>query len=221
LNRILAPLHLSGIPLDHFAFVALTWDREPFFSAQPELMPRFLDESGTDLFQSLSAQCGWLGYQNLSKVAGLIDVISPPLRLMVETIVPTTLDLMAANWPRLVSQPINQMSEPIPETVKQLESLAVEFFGREAVQFHTGSISIKSPSRVEAKIVPQEHDKNRSILLGVRPEWPLEEWAGLDSCGYKVMDQPFAFVRLPAGADNTLEIAAVILKQLKEMLAQS
>lgn len=85
-------------------------------------------------------------------------------------------------------------------------------------QSHTGSISVKPLSRVEAKIVPHESSGGASVLLGVRPEWRLREWSGLDVIGYKIMDQPFSFVRLPSDEESALELAEVVLKQLKEVL---
>ncbi len=220
LQKILAPLGLGGLPLDHFCFVALTWDRDPFYRSLPESLPRFYDESGVDIFQSLSEQIGWLGYQHLGAVSGLVEAITPALGLMVDRLMPTELDVMAAKWPRLVSQSVSHMSRDLQELMRDLEQLSIRVFGRDAIQFHTGSISIKSPSRVEAKIVPQEHESNGFVLLGIRPvpEWPIEVWSGLEPHGYRVMDQPFKFVQLPPGRADALMIAESVMKQLSEVL---
>jgi len=145
---------LAGFSLDHFVFVALTWDREPFFTLEPEYLPILLDQNGGDLFRSLSGQVGWLGYQHLRGVTGLIDSILPAVLTMVGSLEPLELDVTTATWPRLVSQPVGQMKPELQGLMQTLEQLGVSVFERDDVIFHTGSISIKSPSRVEAKIVP-------------------------------------------------------------------
>jgi len=96
--------------------------------------------------------------------------------------------------------------------------LSVRLFGRDEVKTYAGSISIKSPSRVEAKIVPQERAQQTFLLLGVRPEWPIQDWSGLESRGQKVMDQPFRFVQLPEVASEALGVAELILTQLRDVI---
>jgi hypothetical protein len=65
----------------------------------------------------------------------------------------------------------------------EFEKIAVGIWSREAVQAYPGSISIKSPARVEAKIVPLKHGDKSFVLLGIRPEWPLDKWSGLEPQG--------------------------------------
>jgi hypothetical protein len=217
LKGILTPLGLAGLPLDHCCFVALTWDREDYLKSAPEFLPRFLDESGSDVFGSIPGQVGWLGYQNLSGVPGLIDAIKPALDLMVGSIEPTEIDVEATAWPRLTTINVEKMSQEIQQLMKDLDQLSADFFGREAVQFYTGSISIKSPNRVEAKIVPQNDGEEQSILLGIRPEWPIDDWSGMESTGYRIMDQPFRFVRLPDRGKDALKMAESVLRRLLEV----
>src|SRR5207249_108671 len=105
--------------------------------------------------------------------------------------------LAAANWPPLATRPVDRMSPSLQQLVRALEQLSVGIFGRQAVRFGTGSISICPAQRVEAKIVPQERGGQSFVLLGVRPEWPLQEWSGLGTNEHRVGAQPFRLVRLP------------------------
>lgn len=212
---IMKPLGLDGLPLDHCCFVALTWDREPFFKVASDLLPRFLDEDGVDRFGEMSAQVGWLGYQKLSEIPGLAEAVTPALNLMVGSVEPTDVDLTTATWTELRTQRIGQMSEGIQQLVRQLEGVAVESFGRESVLFYTGSISVKF-ARIEAKIAPQRGGGEEFILLGVRPEWPLGAWSGIDVVGFKIMGQPFATVRLPPAPADALRIAQSVFSGLRE-----
>jgi hypothetical protein len=221
LQQVLAPLQLAGLPLDHFGFLALTWDRDPFYQMPAEFLPRFLDEHGVDIFQSIGGQVGWVAYHHFEAVPGLIEVVKPVLQVMVGSVAPTELDVETASWPRLISQPVRQMGEGIQELMHGLEQLSVRLFGSDEVRIYTGSISIKSPSRVEAKIVPQERSLQRFVLLGVRPEWPIQEWSGLESNGQKIMDQPFRFVQLPEEASKALDVAESVLTQLRDVLRQT
>jgi len=218
LRQVLAPLHLAGLPLDHFGFLALTWDRDPFYQLEVEFLPRFLDEGGVDVFQTFSGQVGWVAYHHFEGVPGLSEVVKPVLQVMVGSMVPTELDVATATWPRLISQPVRLMNHGIQQLMHEMEQLSVRLFGRDEVKTYAGSISIKSPSRVEAKIVPQERAQQTFLLLGVRPEWPIQDWSGLESRGQKVMDQPFRFVQLPEVASEALGVAELSLTQLRDVI---
>lgn len=221
LQQVLAPLQLAGLPLNHFAFLALTWDRDPFYQMPTEFLPRFLDERGDDIFHSISGQVGWVAYHHFQAVPGLIEVVKPVLQVMVGSVMPTKSDVETASWPRLVSQPVRNMSQDTQDLMRRLEQLSVRMFGRDEVKTYAGSISIKTPSRVEAKIVPQAHALQRFVLLGVRPEWPIADWSGLESRGQKVMDQPFRFVQLPVETSKALDVAESVLTQLRDVLRQT
>jgi hypothetical protein len=102
----------------------------------------------------------------------------------------------------------------------ELEKIAVGIWTRDTVQSYPGSISIKSSARVEAKIVPQKLGEKSLVLLGVRPEWPVDNWSGLEPRGYKIMDQGFQFVQLSAEPADAVAIAQAVLIQLRDVLAQ-
>lgn len=220
LKEVLAPLGLAKLPLDHFCFVALTWDREDFFKSAPEYLPKFFDESGADVFGSMPGQVGWMGYQNLEAIPGLVDAFKPALDLMVGSLEPTEIDVESATWPRLTTKSVKKMNPEIQKAMKDLDRLSRDIFGREMVQFYPGSISIKSPSRVEAKIVPRQDLEEQSILLGIRPEWPIDSWSGMKSTGYRIMDQPFRFVKLPVQEKSALEMAESVLQRLLDVLVE-
>ena len=99
-------------------------------------------------------------------------------------------------------------------------SISVRLFGRDEVKAYAGSISIKSPSRVEAKIVPQERASQSFVLLGTHPEWPIQDWSGLESRGQKVMDQPFRFIQLPGLTSEALGVAESILAELRDVIGE-
>lgn len=216
LSEILESHRLVGLPLDHCAFVALTWDRQPFFQAAPDLLPRFLDDHGVDRFGEMAAQVGWLGYRSLSGVPGLLEAVTPTLQLMVGGVEPLNVESDAAAWRELSTQAMSGTSAGLQELTHELENLAVEIFGREAVLHYPGSISIRM-ARVESKIVPQRREAGEYVLLGVRPEWPLKEWSGLDIHNHKVNGQPFAFVRLPDSPGEAVRIAKAVLSSLAEV----
>lgn len=220
--RKLSELKLAGLPLDHFGFVALTWDRAPFFHVASEYLPRFFDESGLDVFPSLAGQVGWLGYEQLKGIPGLLEHVRPALRLTLgtERLNPQEVDPATATWPTLIPRPVGEMRPDLQQLMHDLEHLGVGIFGRDAVLFHTGSVSIKPASRVEVKIVPQEHGQDGFVMLGLRPEWPLQDWSGLEPRGYKVQDQPFRFVRLPAASAECLALVESVLKQLRDVLIE-
>ena len=217
---VLRPLGLAGISLDRFSFVAMTWDREPFFSAG-DLLPRFLDKDGNDIFDTIKPQVGWIGYQELARVSGLIEAIRPALALMVGSIEPTEMDVTTAKWPSLATQAINKMPANLQHMVAQLEQNAKNICGNEWIIRYTGSISVRSASRVEAKIIPLHREGKSSVLLGVRPEWPLQDWSGLKPSGYKVIKQPFHFVQLPNDHAEAMRIADCVLMNLRDALAET
>lgn len=168
----------------------------------------------------MPGQVGWLGYQNLAGVPGLVDAVKPALDLMVCSIEPTEIDVEAAIWPHLTTKNVEKMNPEMQKRMKDLEQLSADIFGREAVRFYPGSISIKSPSRVEAKIVPRQDIDEQSILLGIRPEWPIDDWSNMKSAGYRVMDQPFRFVKLPVQEQEALRTAESVLQRLFDVIVE-
>ena len=80
--------------------------------------------------------------------------------------------------------------------------------------------AIRTPSCVEAKIVPQERGASSFILIGVRPEWPLNDWSGLETRGHKVMDQGFRFIQLPGDEVEAARIGESVMTNLHEALSE-
>lgn len=210
---------LLGLPLDHFSFVALTWDTIPFFGQDGNPLPRFLDGDGNDLFGQMTNQVGWLNYQHLAQPDGLNCPIDAPLALMGLQIAPPQPVAEGQQLHILASEAIARMDAELQQIVQQLQDVAVRKFGQGAVNLLAGSISVRSPVRVEAKIVPKTGPDGAHIYLGIRPEWPLDEWSGhLQVDHRRFALQHFQFIRVPVG--QAIGMAEQVLEQLHEVLNQ-
>lgn len=224
LERILAKVGLQGVPADRCQFVALTWDREPFFAQQAvgrDLYPLFLTGDGQDAWSHVKARVGWLGY-------GLIvDHLAPgpafrdALATMVASAVPAPADMAAAGrMPPLTSYKLERFGAGTWGLIEQLVASARERFGQEGVQLMTGSVSVFWGSKVILKLLPQEPGGDEHVLLGVSAvlqsgNWrDAPAWAGT----FEIGSQPFSVLRLPAAAEDAVRLAQGILDQVKERL---
>ena len=231
LKRLLMPpgaLTATGIPPDRFHFVALTWDREPFFTASPDILPRFRDESGGDAWDQLKSRIGWIGYQKLAAVAGMEDAIETPLQLMLGGLLqPATPSIVSNDMPKFKSLQINRvriadLPQGMQALTRSIRDSAIKHFGQERVTGTDaeGSLSVrlsKNPAdqaRVWVKVVPHPNNPNRHswlpVYLGLKPPLPLEQWSGLKTLGVRlfgVNPQEFEFVILPPDSHQALATA--------------
>lgn len=220
IEQILFPHNLLGLPIDRFAFVALTWDDETFFHQDDDRLPKFFDEPNHDCYEAMASQIGWIGYRCLDDIDGLQAAIEPALTLMVGALAPRQLPDGGDDWQPLAAQPIANMPPRLQQLTQQLGAICVNAFGAGCVRISNGSISVSPIGRVEAKIVPRQEAGQELIYAGVRPEWPLGNWTGLATLERRFGGQSFVFVRLGANQEATTAVEGVI-ESLSEALMQN
>lgn len=218
IEQVLTSHNLVGLQFDHFAFVALTWDHSPFFNLNGNVLPRFFSEPDHDCYGEMRSRVGWIGYHRLDTVEGLRAAFEPALTLMVGALAPQQIPNEGPQT--LTSQPIVNLPGPLQQLTQVLFTMCTDRFGIRCVKLLNGSVSVEPISRVEAKIVPRTEDGQSFVYVGVRPEWPLNDWAGQDVMQRQFNRQLFQFVRLQAN-----EMAATafegIIENLREALMQN
>jgi hypothetical protein len=165
---------LIGLPEERWCYVTLTWDaaEKAFFRddrvKQLDGLPLFLSEAGDDLFTSMAARVGWVGYQRLEQALGLrqdpeyIDAF----RTMEGKNQPNDADYVVA------AGALNGGASP--EALALAAKLREDLFARFDVAQYPGSYSIKEGGQTIGKIIP----KLDAVFVGIRETRKPEMWFG-------------------------------------------
>lgn len=223
---------LAGLPLNHFHFVAWTWDRDPFFRSlafhDSDQRPLFLDKSGNEQWQSTLPQLGWIGFKQISESDQLSKCLDDGFRDALATMRPTleptpVADISAAeDLPRVASY--NVLKHCHDDTIQQLralEKLAAEYFGEDVIEQKPGSSSVKYVGKVILKLVPQNRGSGEFLLLGVSTSLGRNDWGGHSLNGPQLIGagnkaQPFFTIDLPH-TNETAEIVSDIILDVAEI----
>jgi hypothetical protein len=224
----------ANLPSSNCHIVALTWDREPFFSAddfaQSEFRPLFLSEDGTEQWEQVNSQIGWLGYGSIAESAALLDVLGAPYQQAVSTmfrqvIPPVVSDAVDPAWPAVTSYNINDTSRSkTVELLRKMEDLACHSFGRGSVRSVEGSTSVSPIDTVLIKLVPQNarSEEDEVIAMGISTSLARDEWSGHRFDGPKrfgrgANQRPFLFLELPV-TEESLEVVDAMFAEIAEHL---
>jgi|GEM_PF-3445464 len=231
--KILRENNLQELPVENSYYVALTWDKNPFFTV-PELnhsnfRPLFLLEDGSEIWNESSSRVGWLGYgeiedsQNLKKFLG--KEYEDALSSMVPSSIPRTVaQSKANNFPKVTTYRIKEKSNPeIIQTLASIEDLAKKCFGIQSVSSGKGSSSVKLFNKVLIKLYPQEPGSNEKLFIGIstslgRPNWGNFQFKETVNIGVGDKAQPFYIYELPCNSKG-VAIAEEIFELLAETLA--
>jgi hypothetical protein len=226
---------LAGLPLDRFHFVALTWDREPFFNspnfgASP-FRPLFLDEAGLETWNlpQTQAHVGWLGYDAIADWANLAPGFGAEYRQALATMVPDTRprDLLAPageQIPRVKTYCIDKISNQLTkESLFAIQAAAKKRFRDRGVIPATGSTSIKPRDKVLIKFVPQEPGQDEYLLLGIAASLGRQDWGEVHLTDVYRIGQgrnakPFYTIRLPRNTVEAVRMADAVFETLAEIL---
>jgi hypothetical protein len=221
---------LASLPMSRFHFVALTWDREPFFRASAfhdsDLRPLFLDESGNERWHNTTSHLGWIGFGHIAKADRLARFLGDAFRKALVTMVPSLeppdfTDSATATYPSITSYNIQRhSSKATVRRLRALEALAAEHFGKGAIKQSNGSSSVKFAGKVIVKLIPRNHGPAEFLLLGISASLRRNDWGGFTFDGPKLIGsaskaQPFFTIDLP-NTDESLEMTNDILMDVAD-----
>jgi hypothetical protein len=229
LEQIIRPLGIGELPLAHYHFVALTWDREPFFQqalVAADLFPLLLTRTGENAWEANKGRVGWIGYAAIEeRLRPGIDYVRARATMMA-TAAPdeNTLPQTFAGMSRVPQFNIRSRfaASPLITLLGRLEEVARRFWpGR--VKRGPGSTSITYPRRVTIKFMPQNPGPDEHILLGLSTLLSPQEWcphtlAGPQLAGSADKVQPFYTLRLPSPPqdDEAVRIVEEVFRVLAE-----
>jgi len=213
INEVLSPLGLLNLTEKKCHYVALTWDSDNHvFFKDPEVnkkgLPLFLNEQGNDLFDSMCARVGWLGYRALEQVLGLRSdwEYVAAIRTMVKRSEPSEKNYQTTK------KRLDDYSQKIVELTKKLAWLFNDAKGCKVVEMK-GSYSVIFDNRTLAKVIPI----TAGVFLGISEERNPQVWFSGELQRYMEHSRPFLGLFIAADV-NDLTGAQMFVKGFIEQL---
>jgi hypothetical protein len=160
---------LLGHAETHCFYVALTRDRHDrmsftdFTILKEDLLPRFINDKGEDMFPSMLNRVGWLGYHDLANACDLNDDsrFMSAVRTMASSLEPDDDDYMVGAGAKV-------SGEALSAAGRIIETL---FAGKKIMKFR-GSYSVLDGGMTVAKIIP----RSDAVFVGVRESLSPSNW---------------------------------------------
>jgi hypothetical protein len=220
-------------------FVAWTWDRTAFFRIddfeRSESRPLFLGKNGDEVLADNRSRVGWLGYNSINDNPRLRTWLTPAYEsafcsMRNDKAPKETVPINTGSLLRIEPYNVEKNScRQVRELMTSLASAARDQFGHAAVDERAGSTSITlhnpllSRDKVLVKLVPQDHESDEYIKLGISTSLNQRTWAGrtfdeLELIGAGNNWQPFFTVPL---ANDAVDFACAVFAELTELIGLS
>ena len=237
--QICRDAEFPSMPIERCYFVAMTWDRAPFFSesdfATLSIRPVFLNNDGTECLSSAGDRLGWIGYGTIDDSPRLKEDFGEPYQRALRSMIPTPHppEIQRSDVSSLEEYRSHNVQSFATNTIQQLSALEVILrlqFGEEAVKRSSGSTSVtlfsksRGQSKVMLKVMPRNPGSNEHLVLGVSVDFQRTEFGdttltGPVAIGSGRNKQPFVVIKLLDG-NQGLSTAKVICDELAQMIKQ-